>query len=32
MTAVTPSVPSAANAQISAIVEDDDSGLSAEAN
>jgi len=31
MTAVTPSVPSAANAQISAIVEDDDSGLSAEA-
>ena len=31
MTAVTPSVPSAANAQISAIVEDDDNGLSAEA-
>merc|ERR1711935_104702 len=31
MTAVTPSVPSAANAQISTIVEDDDSGLSAEA-
>jgi hypothetical protein len=31
MTAVTPSIPSAANAQITAIVEDDDSGLSAEA-